>query len=134
MLTSEISARLSSESLVTTGYTVVRGKVPATPDKVIVLRETGGAGPERFLGGSASVEQPALQVIVRGAKHDYDGPRLQIEQIYQAAMGWGAFTASSVRYLGLTPLQAPTKLRDDENERVEFVVNFLVQKELSSTS
>ena len=133
MLTDEIKTRLTAEGLVATGYTVLRGKMPATPDKVIVLREGGGAGLERFMG-SASIEQPALQVLVRGAAFDYDGPRQVIERIYQAAQGWGAFAVSGVRYLGLTALQAPNKLREDENERVEFVVNFFVQKELSPTS
>jgi hypothetical protein len=132
MLTDEIKARLDALSLVDADYTVFRGKMPATPDEVVVLRETGGTAAERFMGGTASIEQPSLQVIVRGAPHDYDGPRLVADTIWQAMVEWGAFTADGTRYVGLTPLQSVFPLRDgDENHRKEFSMNFLVLKEMS---
>lgn len=132
MITSEVSAKLTAASL-TTGYEVVRGKMPATPDKVIALTEGGGSGQQRFLGDTPPIEEPTLQVLVRGAADDYDGPRLTIERIYQALSGYGGLTLSSVSYLSFTPLQPPFPLRRDNNQRVEFAVNFLVQKGLSAS-
>jgi hypothetical protein len=130
VITGEVATKLTAASL-TTGYEVLRGKMPSSPDKVIALFETGGAGPQFFLGATDAIEEPSLQVRVRGAANDYDGPRLTIEAIFQALLAYGAFTVSSVRYLSFTPLQSPYPLRRDENQRVEWAVNFLVQKELS---
>lgn len=134
MMLTELAARFASEGLVAAGYTVMRGVLSDAPDKQIALFETGGSGPSLFLGGSTAVDQPALQVMVRGAAHDYDGPRLVVERLYQAMAGWGGFTASSVRYLGVTPLQAPFVLDRDASERVVFCFNALVQKEPSPTA
>jgi hypothetical protein len=83
MLTAEISTRLTAQGLVTGDYEVFRGKVPASPDEVIVLHETGGAGAEQFLGATASLEQPALKITVRGTRFQHDEPRLIIERIYR---------------------------------------------------
>jgi hypothetical protein len=113
---------------------VIRGDLPATPDKVVALFETGGAGQERAFDGTV-VEQPTLQVLVRGAADDYDVARLQIEKLYQTMSEWGAFTASGTRYLNLEPLQPPFPLGGrDGNKRRTFSVNFLIHKELSATS
>lgn len=134
MLTSELKTKIeATTSLLTTGYTVFRGFLPATPDKAVALFESGGSGQSNAFGGT--VEQPGLQVIVRGAPDDYDVARLQIEKLYQALSGWGAFTVAGTRYLSFTPLQAPFPLGGkDGNQRQTFSVNFLVQKELSATT
>ena len=132
MLSAEFGARLTAQGL-TTGYTVIRNTVPALPDKVIVVTETGGSGPSQTFDGQ-TVENPNVQVVVRGLADDSDGPRLTAERIYQAAMNWGAFSQSSVRFLSVTPLAAPFPRGKDDNRRVEWVVNFAVEKELSSTA
>ena len=129
MITADVSSKLTLAGL-TTGYEVLRGKMPSSPDKVIAIFETGGSGPNFFMG-SGTVEEPAIQIRVRGEVEDYDTPRAKIEQIYQAFAGYGAFTVNSTRYLAFTPLQSPYPLRKDDNRRVEWAVNFLVRKELS---
>ena len=130
MLLDELSTRLTDMSLVAAGYVVVKGTMPASPDKVIALRETGGGPPDVALGGGV-VENPAVQVVVRGSPGDYAAPRLVLEAIYQASLTWGAFTASGTRYLNVGALQSPFPLRVDANDRQEVAVNFLAQKELS---
>ena len=130
MLLDEMAARVTAEGLVSSGYALRRGVMPASPDQVIVLGETGGAGPEIAFDGGV-VEQPGLQIRVRGAADDYESPRNAIEVLHQAIVGWGAFTSAGVRYLGLTALQSPFPLRRDENNRQEFSANYLVQKEPS---
>lgn len=130
MLLSEVASRFSAESLITSGFVIYEGFMPATPDKVIALYERQGTNPEMFFLGE-TVEQPMLTVWTRGAKFDQATPRAAIETIFQAVVDWGAFTAGGVRYLGLTPMQSPFLLDKDGNERWRYVVNFLVQKELS---
>lgn len=134
MLLAEVSARISAQGLVTTGFTVFQGFLPISPPQAIALYESGGTGPERFLPPTAAIDRCGLQVVVRGAPSDYATPRLQIERLYQAMLGWGAFTQGGVRYLNFTPLQAPFPIDRDETERVKFAVNFLVWKELSPTA
>lgn len=130
MLLDELAARVTSQGLVAAGFTLLIGELPASPDAVIVLRETGGAGPEIAFGGDI-VEQPGVQVVVRGAPHDYVPARAAIETLHQGILGWGAFVASGTRYLGMTALQSPFPLRIDLNDRQELAVNYLVQKEPS---
>lgn len=134
MLLPEIHTRLTDQSLVTTGFTVSRGKMLDSPDKVIALYEASGVAPDRFLGSTATLDNASLQVVVRGEPRDYETPRLQIERIYQAMCDWGAFTASGVRYTGIMPLQSPFFFQRDQNERILFAVNFLVSKAFSSTA
>ncbi len=130
MLASDVSAKLTALGL-TTGYVVIEGKMPHTPNKVIALTETGGSGADQFLG-NAPIENPSMQLRVRGEADDYNGPRLVIERIFQALTQAGAFTQGA-RYLSFTPLQSPFLLKRDENVRCEFAVNFLIMKELSTT-
>lgn len=130
MLLDEMVSRATAEGLVAAGYELRSGPMPASPDKVMVLRETGGAAPEVAFGGDV-VEQPGLQLVVRGVPHDYEGPRAVIEAFHQAVLGWGAFVADGTRYLALIPLQSPFPLRVDANERQELAVNYLAQKEPS---
>lgn len=133
MLTAELATRLTAQSL-TTGYTVTRGQLPSTPDKVIAIYETPGAGPSRDFSGNV-VENPNALIVVRGVAQDYDAPRLTIEAIYQAVQNWGAFTVSSVRYLSITPLANPfVKNRSDADQRVEWGLNLTIEKELSPTA
>jgi hypothetical protein len=129
MLTVEMAAKLTAAGL-TTGYTVARGQLLSTPDKQIALYETGGTSPDVAFGGD-TVDNPGLQIVVRGEAQDYDGPRETIEAIYQAILSWGAFTQSDTRYLNVTPLQAPFVRNRDGNQRIEFAFNVLVSKELS---
>ena len=133
MLLDEMKARFAAQGLIGSGYVVIRGYLPETPDKVIMLKENGGAAPEAFFADeSATIEQPTLQCIVRGAPTEYDEPRLQIERLYQGVIDWGAFVEDGTRYLGLDPIQSPFPLGRDKNQRATFSVNFTVQKELSA--
>ncbi len=132
MITAELSAKLTAASL-TTGYEVLRGKMPSSPDKVIALFESGGAGVQQFMCEIGAIEEPTLQIRVRGIADDYDGPRLTIERIFQALLGYGAFSTATARYLSFTPLQSPFLFRRDDSKRVELAVNFLIQKELSTS-
>lgn len=132
MLLVEIAAKLAADGLVPSGYIVAKGKLPPTPDKVIVVYETGGLAPQRFFGDSTTVEMPGLQFVVRGAANDYEGPRLVIDAVFQATLGWGAFTADGVRYVGVDPQQSPFPfLRSDDNNRTLHAFNAIAMKEVA---
>lgn len=133
MLTNEIQTRLEALGLIDSDFELYRGTVPAKPDNVVALFETGGTGQSDTFDG-VTVDQPGLMIVVRGQPHEYDIPRLQMEQLYQAICAWGAFTVDGVRYMNLSPLQAPFPRGRDENQRQEFGVNFLVMKGLSDIS
>lgn len=128
MLTAEVKAKLVAAGL-TTGYEVLRNAMPATPNKVIALFDSGGFAPEHFMGASP-IEEPGLQVRVRGEVKDSEGPDTTIKAIFAALIDYGAFEILGARYLGFTALQSPYLLRRDESQRVEFAVNFIVHKEL----
>lgn len=131
MLSDEMATKITGAGL-TTGYTVMRGRMQPDPDKLICLYDGPGAGPQFVLGvDGIAFEEPTLQVRVRGEVGDYDGPHTTVNAIYKALAGYGAFTVGAVRYLSLTPLQAPFPLNRDGKDRVEWAVNFLVQKETS---
>jgi hypothetical protein len=131
MLLDEMADRLDDEGLVASGYELRKGPMPASPDQVIVLRESGGPASDVTFDGQV-VDRPVLQVVVRGGPNDYQSPRNAIETIFRAVVDdWGAFVVDGVRYLGLTALQTPFPLRVDENDRQELAVNFLVEKEPS---
>lgn len=132
MLLVEIAAKLAAEGLVPSGYVVVKGKLPTSPDKVIAVYETGGLAPQRFFGNSQSIEMPGLQFVVRGAANDYEGPKVVIDAIFQATLDWGAFTASGVRYVGVDAQQSPFPfLRSDDNLRTLHAFNAIAMKEVA---
>jgi hypothetical protein len=133
MLTLELATKFASAGLVQSGYEVFRGKLPASPDEVIVIYETAGLAPELFFVGT-TVEQPGVQIVARGAADDYDGPRLALEKIAQGMRDWGAFMVGSVRYLGARLQQQPYKFDQDANQRVKFAVNAILLKEPSPLS
>jgi hypothetical protein len=131
MISAEISTRLTALSLITTGFSVYRNYQPDNPDKIIALMETEGMSPDLFLGSSATQENPGLQIVVRGPQGDADTPRLQIERIYQAMVGWGAFSTVNVRYAGTNVIQSPFLFKRDGNERVYWAFNVIFTKALS---
>jgi len=108
----------------TIGTSLFKGLMPSTPDVCIALYEYGGRAPDTVFGAATiSLEYPRIQIVVRGASHDYDGPRDRAETIYQAVAQVGNQTVNSIRYQTITPLQSPFLLRRDANGRVEIAFN-----------
>jgi hypothetical protein len=95
---------------------------------------TGGPAGELGFGTEGLLyEYPQVQVVVRGAPDDYDGPFSNIEAIYldlpkiQAT----ALTSGKLYHL-VRALQHPFVLdRRDEKGRTVWVVNFEVKREVS---
>lgn len=133
MMLQELKDRLTSQSLVASGYTVYRDVLPDTPDKAIALYETGGSGASIAFGGDV-VEHPTIQIVVRGAPDDRQTPLQAIQKIYQGILAWGAFVQGTTRYVDVTPIQAPYLFDRDDAKRVKFAFNCTVEKGLTALS
>lgn len=125
----EIATRLSALSALST-YSIKKGHRPDAPDKVVSLYETGGAGADLGFGTPGiQFEHPGIQVLVRGAADDYEGPRAAIQAIYLDLPKVQGASLSGTAYHTILPVQTPFVLERDEKRRVVFAVNFNVEKE-----
>lgn len=126
----EIKAYL--DSLGTLGK-IVCGSIPAEPDEIGVIHEYGGRPPD-FQFGHVGIkyEKPSIQVLFRGAPHDYDLPmhRARIAWAALAEVQPGRLPGALTEYLMIAPQQSPFSLGKDENKRFEIVCNFYIDKEL----
>ncbi|RJQ09894.1 MAG: hypothetical protein C4551_03225 [Bacillota bacterium] len=120
MLLDEIGTWLVERGIVggTTGWTLAKGYMPPTPDRIVALFDTGGTP------ASPSADQPTFQLRVRAARMDYPGTR---------AKAWEAFNAlqklrgelSGVGYESVTARQLPFPMGYDTNDRPEFACNLV---------
>lgn len=131
-LLNEIVTHLSAQGLGSFGTDIFIGKLPDKPDACGVVYEYGGVPPE-FGFGAAGVkwETPAVQVVFRGAPHDYAGPRAKAETAYRALAAVGGQSLSGTFYHWIHPLQSPALLQRDDAERVSIVFSVLAEKRLS---
>lgn len=116
--------------------TLYRSIVPEAPDVLVTLFEYGGLPNEPELGkGTTRLEFPFVQAMARGVKDDSDGPRLVLQNVVTAftKVMNQTIAPGGVVYKAIAAKQAPFFLRRDDNFRVEFVVNFEVIKDYSST-
>ncbi len=113
--------------------TLTVGFMPATPDVMGTIYEYGGRQGERSFGVSGyKYENPALQIVFRGAPSDYSGPRnkaeiawLYLPTILPGALGAGITT----EYLFVDPQQSPFPIRpQDLNNRHIIGFNFYIRK------
>jgi hypothetical protein len=133
MVLAELVTYLASQGIGTPAVNLTYGSMPSEPDACTTLYEYGGMPDETVLGQPfvPSLEYPKIQAKTRGAPNDYEGPRQKIQDIV------GAFTKvvnnNLPGYKAILSLQPPFPLRRDENLRFEFVCNFQVTRDYSST-
>ena len=101
MLLAEIGAYLIANGVGTTLDTdVFLGKVPSDPDVIVAVQEYGGLADEPDLGtGNIRLEMPRIQVLCRGVKDDYSGPRQVCQTAKIQLMKIRNQALSGVRYL-----------------------------------
>ena len=125
---------LLSESASSNPPTLVEGPMPEIPDAMIAVTHYGGEPADsRVMGASlvneGLVEQPHVQVMVRGAANDKSGPRTRAFAAHAVLDGYGPGTLSGVLYHRIESLDGePYCLGQDMNERWRYVVNYRVQK------
>lgn len=128
----EIAAHLQALGVGVLGTTLFIGSMPATPDVCVALFEYGGLAPEKGFGTPGNKwETPAIQVVARGVKGDYAGPRAKVAVAYAELSKIEAELLGSTFYHHIHAVQAPFLMRRDDSERVYMAVNFLAQKDPS---
>lgn len=128
MLLDDIGLYLQTQGLGTLGTTLFLGSIPLdTPElsivnSLIALLETPGLPPERVHDGpAASIEQPVIQVLVRGEPHGYEAARALSEDLYRTLDGLTNITMQGTLYLWLLAQQPPFLLRWDAMARPVIV-------------
>jgi hypothetical protein len=127
-LLDDIASYLQAQGLGVVATNIFKGTLPqdavAMPDEVIALRETPGLPPARSHDiPPARIEQPTVQVLVRGAPFDYATARQKAQAAWEALDGLGNQTIGTGFYLFIQALQSPFPLRMDALDRYEIVFN-----------
>jgi hypothetical protein len=129
----EVLAYLDAQGLGTAGTDLFHARLPKDPDACGAVYETGGIAPDLGFGSTAArFENPAIQVVFRGAPQDHDGPRAQAKTAWEKLAAVEAPQAlSGTIYNWIRPLQQPFPLKkpDDTDPRWIIACNFLVEKE-----
>lgn len=135
MLLDEVSSFLVAQNVFTGVGTgggatpLFTGKIMAAPDVAGFLFEYGGKSPEFDLGrGGIRLEFPRIQLVCRGVRDDYSGPRLLAQTAFIQLSAVVNQNLSGVRYLTIDAMQTPFFLRRDDNDRIEIVCNYTVMK------
>lgn len=133
MLLTEIATFLAAEGLGTLGTDLFQAKMPASPNACGAVYESGGSAPDPGFGSSSlRFENPAVQIIFRGAPDDYSGPRTKAQSAFVSMTGISTDQVlSGTKYQLVLALQQPFSLGQDKNDRWRISCNFLIQKEPS---
>lgn len=128
-LLDELRTFLISQSVGASGseadWTVHLGQSPATPNRCLIIRETGGFQDE--LHESNPVTKPTFQIEARGNTYDYQATRAKLEAAQTAflAVRTGTTGLSGRTYVTIVPQSQPIGLGPDANNRPRIVQNFL---------
>lgn len=109
----------------TLGSTLFLSVMPETPDAMVAVYESVGGTPSFTMGSAATaIDRPVIQVICRGVRGDYPGPRDKAQAIRALLGAVTDQTLSGIRVMRLSPQGALNPLGDDENLRPRVSVNF----------
>lgn len=124
-LTSDLYEYLQSNGQ---GTNLFEGDYPESPDDIAAIYQYAGLGPVSVHNRTApSLEQPALQVLVRARRYTDGLSRAQvIWRLITAIVNW---QGTSAFYQGFRPLGSVAQLARDDNGRSIFVQNHYAIKE-----
>ena len=100
------------------------GLMPDNPDACISILDYSGEGPNSLID---KVDNPRVQVRVRGNQFTYATTFALIQNIYSALIGYSG-TINSTHFLGIYPLTTPMFLETDEKNRPVFIVNLKCER------
>ena len=116
------------------GTNLFEGPMPELPDAAIAVTHAAGEPADsRTMGASLAneglVEQPHVQVMVRGAVNDKAGPRTRAYAAHAVLDGYGPGTLSGVLYHHIEAIDGePYTLGQDANGRHRYVANYRIEK------
>lgn len=114
-----VAGLLETAGLGLFGETIFIGLAPAEPDACITVIDSGGRSPDAAI----AVDYPNVQVWVRGPKQDYESGWDTANAVQNALNG---YTATTDFLRGITMRGWITPMGQDDNERFEFSLNFLL--------
>lgn len=105
---------------------IFTGWQPDSPGTCITLFQYAGQPPNTLI----KVETPGVQARIRQAEGAYDYQKCEqlASEVNAALHDKTNFSKSGALYIHITAQQSPFFLQRDENNRPEFIVNFLVKK------
>lgn len=110
-------------------------KIPANSENsAIAVFESGGPGP-LYTHSGVTLERPTIQVISRStsyetARQNADTVWRTLSAVTNTLVSKSSSTGQTM-YLTITPLQSPTRMGEDPEERPLVTCNFMAEKELS---
>ena len=122
MMLDDIAAYLAAHGCGTVGTTIFKGNRPPTPDQLIALYQYAGEVPALING--IKMEYPGLQIWSRALTEPVAITLL--DSVVDALHGLTEYSTAYARYLCLEARSSPMDMGQDENGRIEYVVNFRV--------
>lgn len=109
----------------TSGWAIYIGKAPDKPNTTITLYDYGGSPP----APNMLIDEPALQVRVRGNPGGYPAAYSKIIEVRDTLHGFVRQTVNGTHYLAIFAAQDPNLLQYDESNRPIFTLNFEITRE-----
>lgn len=129
-LLDDILQRLQDQAVGTRGTDLFAGWMPESPDACIAVYEYAGREPERTFTATPTVRRPRVQAVIRAAKEAYAAAESKARSVWSALESVVGVTINGKLYHSVMALQDPFFLRRDEKERIYFVCNFEVTREV----
>lgn len=104
------------------GWSISVGRFPALPDTSIVCVDTGGLSPYPHL----LLNQPSVQVMVRGALNGYVAADEKIRAVVDALLGIPSQSLNGDFWGGITQRGDVSFIGFDEKDRPLFTSNFSI--------
>lgn len=114
---------LASNGQGTVGTSIYMSRMPETPDLCVCVYENEGGMPE-FTMGSTMLSNPAIQVMVRATREDYQTARDKAEAIRVLLSQVANQTLSGVEVLRIQPVGSVLPIGLDKNDRPLISTNF----------
>ena len=127
MLTDNVSQYLITQGIATAeGTDIFIGSLPdsdaSTFDNAILIRDTGGAEPDKHL----PIKQPTIQILVRNVNYDtgYNKAKAIRDALHQK-LDNTVLEVGADDVMTIFAMQEPTHLGMDESNRHLFTCNFI---------
>lgn len=115
-------ALIQDQAVITTGWQLFVGRMPAVPDSAVCLYDTGGTNPNpRWL-----LDYKHIQALIRGPKDGYADGYAMASKIKDALLGIESQDVGSDRWVSVTGMGDIAFLKNDDNSRPLFTINFRV--------
>ncbi len=132
-LASEEAKKLLATHVGVSGWQIEIGAMPATPDRIIMISDTGGLDPNpKWL-----LDFPTIQIMIRGIVSGYLVTAREAKAVKDIILGVASFTtAEGDRWVSANMNGDLGFIGRDENMRPMFSVNFalIIEPQVVSNS